>query len=195
MKKTIIVISSLLLFHFTNAQKGFRLGGKLGLNANKIDGQSFNDGFNASFQAGGFMEIDFSKKFGIQPEVLWTQSKTTFVSNINTLTPGVFTSGVSNVTLNYLSIPILFRISTGKMLTWVVGPQYSILMDQNKNLLQNGKDAFSSGEFAMAGGLQINLSALRIYGRYVAGLSNISEVTNTSNWKNQAIQVGIGLRL
>jgi Outer membrane protein beta-barrel domain len=195
MKKIVILFSSILLFQFTNAQKGFRIGAKAGLNANKIEGQSFNDGFNASFQAGGFIEIDFSKKFGIQPEVLWTQSKTTFVSNINSLTPGTFTSGVNNVTLNYLSIPILFRISTGKMLTWVVGPQYSILIDQNKNLLQNGKDAFSAGEFAMAGGLQINLSALRIYGRYVAGLSNISEVTNTSNWKNQAIQVGVGLRL
>lgn len=195
MKKIVIVLSSLLLFQFSNAQKGFRIGAKAGLNANKIEGQSFNDGFNASFQAGGFIEIDFSKKFGIQPEVLWTQSKTTFVSNINTLTPGTFTSGINNVSLNYLSIPILLRISTGKMFTWVVGPQYSILLDQDKNLLQNGKDAFSSGEFAMAGGVQINLSALRIYGRYVAGLSNISEVANTSNWKNQAIQLGIGLRL
>lgn len=195
MKKIVVLFSSILLFQFANAQKGFRIGAKAGLNANQIAGQSFNDGFNASVQAGGFIEIDFSKKFGIQPEVLWTQSKTTFVSNVNSLTPGVFTNGVNNVTLNYLSIPILLRISTGKMLTWVVGPQYSILMDQNKNLLQNGKDAFSSGEFAMAGGLQINLSALRIYGRYVAGLSNISEVTNTSNWKNQAIQVGVGLRL
>jgi hypothetical protein len=47
----------------------------------------------------------------------------------------------------------------------------------------------------MVGGLQLNLKVLRVYGRYVIGMNNINDVANSENWKNQQIQLGIGLKL
>ena len=34
-------------------------------------------------------------------------------------------------------------------------------------------------------GAQVNLGALRIYGRYVAGINNVNAVTNTDKWRHQ----------
>ncbi|MEO6452953.1 MAG: PorT family protein, partial [Ginsengibacter sp.] len=76
-----------------------------------------------------------------------------------------------------------------------VGPQYAILIDQDKTLTQNGKEAFKTGDFSMVGGLQLKLVKFRVYGRYVIGLSDISDVPNSGEWKNQSIQLGVGIAL
>jgi hypothetical protein len=62
-------------------------------------------------------------------------------------------------------------------------------------MLQNGEDAFKKGDFSMVGGLQVKLLKFRIYGRYVVGLSDISDVSNSGEWKNQSIQLGVGIAL
>ena len=76
-----------------------------------------------------------------------------------------------------------------------VGPQFGILMDQNKKLLQNGQDAFKSGDFSMLGGIQLKLLKFRIYGRYAIGLSDINNISNSDKWKSQSIQLGVGISL
>ena len=75
------------------------------------------------------------------------------------------------------------------------GPAFSVLMDQNKNFLQNGGDAFSKGDFSMIGGAQIKLSKLYLSGRYVVGLANINDIDDKDKWKSQAIQLSVGLSL
>jgi hypothetical protein len=153
---------------------------------------SFKEGFDLGYQLGAFAEIDFSKKLGIQPEVLFSQTNTTFTTQASSIYNNAFQGEAK---LNYLSIPILLRINTGKMLTFHVGPQFSILMNDNENLVYNGKQAFKDGDFSMIGGLQLNLSALKIYGRYNIGLSNINDIDSRDNWKSQQIQLGLGLRI
>ncbi len=68
-------------------------------------------------------------------------------------------------------------------------------MDQNKNFLQNGAEAFKKGDFSMVGGVDIKLTSLRVTGRYVIGLNNINDIDNQDKWKNQAIQISLGLAL
>ncbi|MBS1626468.1 MAG: PorT family protein [Bacteroidetes bacterium] len=189
MKKIIILSSIILGIGITGFSQGFHIGAKVGANANKINGQSFNNGFNLGYQLGGFAEIDFSKTIGIQPEVLFSQSQTTTTNFNSNLTPN------SNADFNYLSIPILLRINTGKLVTLHVGPQYSILVSNSKTFVQNGSDAFKNGDFAMVAGLQLNLGSLRVYGRYNIGLSNLNDIDNKEQWKSQQIQVGLGLKI
>lgn len=74
-----------------------------------------------------------------------------------------------------------------------LGPQYSILKSADKNLLENGQQAFKEGDFSMMGGLQINISKFRIYGRYAVGLTNLNDIDNQEKWKSQTVQLGIGL--
>ena len=104
-------------------------------------------------------------------------------------------SRVSNIKLSYLSIPLILNYNVTKMVSLQAGPQFGILLDQHKDLLQNGKVAFKQGDFSMVGGLQVKLSSLRVYARYVVGLNNINEINNQDKWKNQSIQLGIGLSI
>lgn len=195
MKRVFAILTAFVALTTTSfAQGGFRLGVKVGANMNKIEGQAFKDGFDLSYHAGGFAEIDFNKKWGIQPEVLWNQTSGRR-SNFNTLYASVANpGGAEKFKLNYLSIPVLLRYNVGRILSLNAGPQFSILLSDDKTLLQNGQSAFKSGDFAMVGGAQLNFDFLRVYGRYNIGLQNINDIDNKDKWTNQQIQFGIGLK-
>ena len=189
MKKNILVFTTFLFINFfTNAQDA-NVGIKAGSNFTKIDGQSFKDGYKLSFQGGLFMELDFNKKIGIQPEFLFSQIK----SENNT---GVinYTFQNNEVNLNYLSIPILFRYKVAKILVLNVGPQYSFLLNKSDNKLVGGSEPFKSSDFAMIGGAQLNFKYMRIYGRYAIGLNNINDLSESNKWKSQQIQLGLGFK-
>ena len=164
----------------------------------KIDGKSFKDGYELGYQLGGFAEIDFNEHIGIQPEILFSQTNTKAVSEFKAIYQdigSVITNDNNEVKLNYLSIPILLRINAGKLLTFHVGPQFSILMNADENLLENGQDAFKKGDFAAVAGAQVNLGTLRVFGRYNIGLSDINDIDNKDKWKSQQIQLGIGFKI
>lgn len=190
MKRTLLSLMVILGFTVAASAQGFHVGAKLGANFSKIDGQTFKDGFELGYHVGGFAEIDFNEHIGIQPEVLFNQTNTKVTDDPN----DVFSPG-KKIKLNYLSIPVLLRINAGKILTFNVGPQFGILMNNEQTLLQNGKDAFKSGDFGMVAGAQVNVGALRVYGRYNVGLSKVNDVVDQEKWKNQAIQLGVGFRI
>ena len=142
------VFFAILLFTIAvtsvQAQGGFRLGFKAGANLNQISGQAFNDEFDLSYHLGGFAEIDFNKRWGIQPEVLWSQSKTTRSSGFNSIYQNIANpNGDQQIKLDYLLIPILLRYNIGKVVTLNAGPQFGLLINQNDNLLLNGENAFN----------------------------------------------------
>lgn len=195
MKKVLLAVFAVTMITASLQAQGIRLGAKVGANLNKVSGQSFNDGFDLAYHVGGFLEIDFNKKWGIQPEVLWSQTATKRTS-FNT----IYASEVNpfnnqeKIKLDYLSIPVLFRYNVGGILTLNLGPQFGILLNQDKTLLQNGESAFKNGDFSMVAGGQLNFKVLRIYGRYNIGLQNINDIDNKDKWTNQQIQLGLGLR-
>ncbi len=196
MKAKLFLPLAAMLFLSSAAMAQFHIGIKGGANVSKVDGASFKDKFSYGYHLGGFAEIGLGRKFAIQPEVMFNQYNTTVDSNFNHVYENVFNSDQSKVRLNYLSIPILLNYKLiGNFLTLQAGPQFSVLMDQNKNLLQNGGKAFSNGDFAMLGGVQLKLSALRITGRYVVGLNNINDIDNRDRWKNEGFQLSLGLAL
>ena len=195
MKRVLLSLTLFIAFAAASSAQGVRLGAKVGSNLNKIEGQSFNNGFDLSYHAGGFAEIDFNKKWGIQPEVLFNQT-TGRRSSFNTLYASVANpNGSEKFKLNYLSIPLLLRYNVGSLLSLNAGPQFSILLSDDKTLLQSGKSAFKNGDFSMVGGAQLNFAFLRVYGRYNIGLQNINDIDNKDKWTNQQIQLGIGLKL
>ena len=170
----------------------FQLGVKGGVNITKIDGKSFSDEFNYGYHAGAFAILKLSDHVQLQPEVLFNQYNT----KVDTAFSNVFnTKNLKDVKLNYLSIPLILDLTPAKFITFQVGPQFGVLLDKHKNLFENGKDAFSSGDFSMVGGVQLNLGGIRVSGRYVVGLSNINDAGNTDKWKNQGFQLSAGFRI
>ena len=177
----------------TNAfSQGLKIGFKGGANINKITGKSFDQQFSFGYHLGGFVEIGITKKWAIQPEVLFSQSKVDTSSSFSSIYQF---NKINNITLNYLAIPILLEYRPIKLISFMAGPQYGILMNKSNTLLQNGKAAFTSGDFSMLGGVQLNLLNFKFYGRYVVGLNNLNDIDNKDKWKNQSIQLGIGVTL
>jgi hypothetical protein len=174
----------------------FRLGVKAGANITKVDGKSFRDEFQYGYHLGGFMEIPFGKKIGIVTEVLWNQYQTRADSSFKDVYENaVDFAKYKDVTLNYLTIPLLLNYKLGSLMSLQAGPQYGILIDQSKNLIQNGQSAFKQGDFSMVGGAVITISRLRFTGRYFAGLNNISDISDQHKWKNQGFQLSLGIAL
>ncbi len=191
MRKLLLTLLGFTVIGITaNAQGGFRLGVKAGANMNKISGQSFKDGYDLSYHVGAFAEIDITKTIGIQPEVLWNQTTTKRANSFD----AIYASLPQDVKLQYLAIPVLLRINVTNLITLNAGPQFGILMNKDDNLITNGQAAFKSGDFSLVAGAQLNLTALKIYGRYNIGLQNVNDVANQEKWKNQQIQLGVGLR-
>lgn len=196
MKTKLLSLAVAVLFTSAAATAQFHLGVKGGANITKVEGKSFKDEFRYGYALGGFMEIRAGNKIVVQPEVLFNQYSTTLDSNVKNIYQGVFSNNQSKVKLNYLSIPILLNYKLiGSFLSLQAGPQFSVLMNHDKTLLQNGGDAFKSGEFAMLGGVQLKLAAIRVNARYSVGLNNINDIDNQDKWKNQGFQVSVGLAL
>jgi hypothetical protein len=184
---------ALLIMHAASAQ--FHIGVKAGTNIVKLDGISFKDQFRYGYNLGGFAVIKLSKKVGLQPEVLFNQYSTTLDSSYKSLYQGIINSSQTRVKLNYLSIPILLNYKFLGPISLQAGPQFSVLMDQGRTILQNGGDAFKKGDFSLVGGAQIHLAKIYLTGRYIVGLNNINDIDNRDQWKNQAVQLSIGLAL
>ena len=194
MKRITMLAISICFISAAASAQGFHLGIKGGANISKIDGHSFSDEFRWGYQLGAFSEINFSKKFGIEPEVLWSQTNTQTSTQFSDIYH-VSISDLKDVKLNYLSVPILLTYKPSKILSLQAGPQFSTLLNQDKSLLQNGQEAFKNGDLAILAGLQLNLGAFKIYGRYSWGISNINNIDDQDNWKNQAVQLGVGFRI
>ncbi len=192
MKQKAIIIA-LMAFSFLNVKaQGFKFGIKGGADIHKLSGTSFKDQFSFGYHAGLFADIGITSKFGIQPEVYFSQVNVDTSSQFSTIYQF---NNPSEVKLTYLNIPLLFNYYANSVVTLQAGPQYGILIDKNKSLVNNGKDAFKTGDFSMLAGLQLKISKIRLYGRYVVGLNNINDIDNRDKWKNQTVHVGIGLTL
>src|SRR5689334_11566057 len=153
-----LLLISILAFQQPVWAQAFHGGIKGGANLGKIDGIEFKDKYKLGYHLGGFMEIDLGRVIGIQPEVLFNQAN----AKVKGRTSDVFRMG-DDIKLNYLSIPVLLRVNAGNYFTLHAGPQYSILLNNQKTVLANARNAFKSGDFAMVFGLQLNIKLLRIY--------------------------------
>lgn len=192
MKSKLILASLFLVAGTVASAQGIKFGVRAGANLTKVDGKSFSDEFQFGYHAGGSVELMFSKKWGIQPEVLFSQSSTqtgyTFDTLYNSINPGM----IKDIKLNYLTIPLLLTYRPSPILSLQAGPQFGILMSQSKDLVEDGKEAFKNGDLSMLVGAQLQILGFRVYGRYGIGLNNINDIDESDKWRNQTAQIGVG---
>jgi len=192
-KKFLAVLMVVLAIGSASFAQGFHMGIKGGANLLKIDDKSFKDEFKFGYNLGAFAEINFNKKIGIQPELLWAQSTYRTATDVEEVIPG--STNDLDVKLNYLQIPLLLSYRPVKILSLQAGPQFGILINEDKSLLKNGQDAFKKGDFSMLAGAQLNLGPLKAGARYAIGLNDINDITNNGEWKSRGWQLYVGLRL
>ncbi len=171
-----------------------RFGIKGGTDIGKINGVGYDNQFRLGYYLGGFLQFNAGAAFGIQAELQFASGSVKTSSNFNDIYLTAYPNNNGrNIKLNYLQIPLLANISLGSpRVKLQLGPQYSTYLG-NKTVYQASKDAFKSGDFAAVGGLWFQLPVINIHARYLLGLSDIDNITNSNNWKTQAIQLGIGI--
>ena len=185
---------SIIFFLFISSSlfsQGLSFGIKGGATLGKMTGQAFKDQFTLGYHVGAFATISFGK-FGIQPEVLLNQINVDTASNFSQVYQF---NNVDKVQLKELLIPVLLNYDLNKIITLQAGPQFGILIDNNKSFVQNGKDAFKSGNFSLVGGVQLHLLKFRVYGRFIGGLTDLNNIESSDTWKTSAIQLGVGIGL
>lgn len=174
----------------------FRFGVKGGVNVNKITGQSYTSGFNYNYQAGAFIQINFASRIGIQPEVNFVQTSSEFSNDPNEIYDDIFRDGSQKKSkLNYLEVPLLLNISIGpsKRVKLQVGPAYGGLIKQTVDSLKTNGNIYTNADWSAIGGLWLQLPFINMGARYKLGLSDINAIDNRQTWKNQAIQVFVGV--
>ena len=174
----------------------FRVGAKVGVNINKIQGQSYKEGFSYDYLVGGFMQFNFSPRFGIQPEINFSQASSKFTDDDTDIYDDLFAGGSQKkVRLSYLKVPVLLNINIGpsKRVKLQVGPQIGGLLKQNVDSLNNNNDLYKKSAFSALGGLWIQIPFINLGARYEFGLTNINAIDNRQNWKSQGFMLFAGV--
>lgn len=173
----------------------FRIGAKAGVNVNKIFHTAYKNGFDFNYQIGGFMQFNFSKRFGIQPEANFVQSTSTFSSDATDISDDLFRSGSQkDATFNYLEIPILLNINVGETrhVKLQAGPSLGMFLKNKPVNTESENLQYKNGELSMLGGLWIQLPFINIGGRYKYGLSKVYDAVAMQKVNNQAIEIFMG---
>ena len=202
--KQLLFIGSLMISLTVNAQSKigidrenfFRFGAKAGVNINKITGQSYKAGFNYNYQLGGFLQFNFSNRFGIQPEINFVQSSSEFTNDATDIYDDLFRDGSQKKsTLNRLEIPLLLNINVGqsKHVKLQFGPALGSVLKQTTDSLAAGGNIYKNSDWSAIGGLWIQLPLINLGARYKLGLSNINAIDDRQTWKTQAIQIFAGI--
>jgi hypothetical protein len=174
----------------------FRFGAKAGVNINKITGKSYKEGFNYNFQVGAFAQFNLTNRIGIQPELSFVQTSAEFTNDAADVYNDLFRDGSQKAaTLNYLEVPVLLNVNIGpsKRVKLQLGPAYGGLLKQTIDSLKNNGNLYKNGEWSAIGGLWVQFPLVNIGARYKAGLTDINAIDNKQSWKNQAIQIFIGV--
>ena len=176
----------------SQAQVGFRLGLKGGVNLSNIDRDISTDN-RTGYHVGAFATLKITK-FAIQPEVLFSSQ-----GAIN----NVFNQELES-TFNYVNVPVLLKFYIVKGLHIYAGPQIGFLTggtqevtDLNGNITEaDPEDFISNNDFSLAFGAGWDLPfKLTVEARYNLGLSDINDIAGASEVNSRVFQISLGYRL
>jgi hypothetical protein len=157
--------------------QGVGVGIKGGVNFANVDAEDVDANSRTSFHAGAYVNLNFSEKWGITPEVLWTG----YGSEIDN----------AKFVCDYVSIPIMLRWKIISPIFIEAGPQFNFLTNAEYDGADY-KDQLKSNDIGAGFGAGVNLP-LGLNGgvRYVLGLTNISDDDDVEI-KNRTWQIYIG---
>lgn len=194
MKKRLLAVAILCaVVSVVNAQE-LHYGLKADLNMFKLNGEGIKSNYTLGGRIGVFAIYDFSKKWGIQPELLFSQATPKRGDDFSARYIHDSNDGANkSIKLSYITLPVLLRYNINKMITVNAGPEYSYLFYANENLLMYNQSAFKRSNLGVAAGATLTFDILHVYARYVLGLSDVNNIDDRYQWKTQQAQIGLGI--
>ncbi|MDD4150845.1 MAG: porin family protein [Bacteroidales bacterium] len=208
--KTRITITSLFLILaiFVNAQETdrreeltFGLKGGLSLsNVYDAEGEEFDADSKLGFTGGAFIAIPIGIFLGVQPEVIVTQKGFKGSGSL------LGNSYSFKRTTTFLDIPLLVSLKPSEFVTFLVGPQFSYLLNQRDEFDSDIIDLDQEEEFendnirknilGIVGGIDINVDHLIISARVGFDVTNNKGdgTSETPRYKNLCTTLSIGYR-
>ena len=177
-------------------ERFFRFGAIAGANINSIDGKSFTSDYKFNYQLGAFILINPTKRFGIQPEVHFAQSSSTYSDDAGQIYDDL-RSGNNQVKAKMDMIKVIglvnIDIGPSQRVKWQVGPQLSMIINQNTGIQGNSNEIFKKGDFSAVTGIWLQLPFVFIGARYEHGFSNLNNIDSRDTWRSRAFQVMAGV--
>ncbi len=172
------LIWAFLLFPLFSYSQGIGLGIKGGMNFANQSITNISTDTRTGFAGGAYLVLNFSDKWGLQPEVLFSSQGAELPNTTSEF--------------NYMSIPVLLRYKPISFLSFEAGPQFSRLL-KAKNDNATITDDFKSSDFGLAVGATAHLP-LGFNGgaRYVWGFTNVSDLPDDTEVKNTVFQLFVG---
>lgn len=179
-----------------NAQESLQLGVRGGLNLIKVTGRSFNTKVQPGANVGIYGELNFSKQWTLQPELVWNQIVSKTSEEFGQIYPGVGVTGGQAIN-NYLALPILVSFKPTPELSIQVGPQYGYLVNQTQGLRRDdlNKGVFSHSDLSIVFGGQLNLGKVKVGARYYINLSDVNGINNSDLWRQHGFQIYLAYQI
>lgn len=208
LSRAVLCAALVVFLNQTISAQEAHFGIKGGFNYSSIVGD-LTEGLKFRFSGHGglFLEIDFSEKFKLQPELLYASQGFQYSTDLAAIESGGSVGGGNdfrtNVQLNFITVPILGKFSLNDKLNVEFGPQFGFLLNQVikiKDLDQANVDTDSrssvSGDFQLdygaAVGLGIQLGPqLSLSPRFYVGLRNRLNALQGAQNYNAAIQLSL----
>jgi hypothetical protein len=183
-----------------DTRENFKFGFKAGVNLSNVydeDGNDFVAENKVGFVGGVFISIPITKYIGFQPEFLYSQKG--FKATGST----ILGDYDYNRTTTYLDIPLQLQIKPLDIVTVLVGPQYSYLLETKNefngtsNTAQeddiNG-DNYKKNIFGFAVGADLNLNpfVISVRGSFDLTKSDTDGDDTNPRYKNQVLQLTLG---
>lgn len=157
-----------------------QIGIKGGLNFSNLYNDEVDDNnVLTSFNAGIYTSFPITDFIAIQPELLYSRKGAELVYD------NALTSGTAKFKLNYVEVPVLFKINLVKNLNIHAGPYFAYLIDaQVTNESEGGSlnfeenydnDDFNKFDAGLAAGIGFDFDNLGIGLRYNYGLTTVGK--------------------
>ncbi len=204
-----IALSILLLTLTTanaDAQESLQLGVKGGVNLIKVTGRSFDTKTQPGANVGIYGELNFSKHWTLQPELVWNQIVTKTSDQFGQIYsgggPGRGVTGAQAIN-NYLALPVLVSFKPTPELSLQLGPQYGYLVNQTKGILRSssnanadeGRGVLSHSDLAIVFGGQLNLGKVKVGARYYINLGDVNGINNSDQWRQHGFQAYLAYQI
>jgi hypothetical protein len=195
-RKSIVLSFLFLVFASTSfaqfSLQSVQIGAKAGGNFYKFGtARSFDNKTYPSFSAGGYAELNFTPKWSLQPELLWSETIAQTGDGFNQIYPGAISS---KIYLNYISLPVLIVFKPVPELSILLGPQYGFLVNQTTGVYK-GDGVFSKSDLSIVGGAQLNLGKIKFGVRYSGAVISTNGINNSDSWKAHGFQLYLGYQL
>jgi hypothetical protein len=175
--KKLICILTLLCACVAGFAQGLGVGIKAGANFSDLSTDNYKASSITSYHAGIYANINFSEKWGVTPEVLWSAQGAEL--------------DAAKLKTDFVLVPVMLRWRIIKLISLEAGPQFNFLTNAKLDDV-DVKDDMNGTTYSGAFGAIVHLP-LGFNGglRYVVGMSDLTK-SDTDDLKDRTFQLYFG---